>query len=43
MPVYVDSFLIGAQAEDEGVALITRDVQRYKTYFPAVRLISPGQ
>ncbi len=35
-------FFIGAQAEDECVALITRDVQRFKTYFPSVTLISPA-
>jgi len=34
-------FYIGAQAAVSGLPLITRDVSRYKTYFPSVRLISP--
>jgi len=34
-------FYTGAQAAVLGVELITRDVARYRTYFPTVRLISP--
>lgn len=34
-------FYIGAHAEVEGLALLTRDVRRYRTYFPNVRLITP--
>jgi len=34
-------FYIGAQAAVFEMALITRDVVRYRTYFPTVRLISP--
>lgn len=34
-------FLIGAQAAVQDLPLLTRDVARYKSYFPTVRLISP--
>ena len=34
-------FFIGAHAEVESLPLLTRDVGRYRTYFPAVALISP--
>jgi hypothetical protein len=34
-------FYIGAQAAVFDMELITRDVTRYHTYFPSVRLISP--
>jgi predicted nucleic acid-binding protein len=34
-------FFIGAQASVMGATLLTRDVTRYKTYFPSVRLITP--
>jgi len=34
-------FLIGAQAEADELPLITRDPQRFRTYFPGVRLILP--
>ncbi len=34
-------FYIGAQAAIFDFDLITRDVSRYRTYFPSVRLISP--
>lgn len=34
-------FLIRAHASVEGIALLTRDESRCKTYFPALRLISP--
>ena len=34
-------FFIGAHAEAEGLALLTRDASRYMTYFPKVKLICP--
>ena len=34
-------FYIGAHAEAAGYSLLTRDVPRYRTYFPAVPLIIP--
>jgi predicted nucleic acid-binding protein len=34
-------FLIGAQAEAEGMELVTRDPDRVRTYFPTVKLIVP--
>jgi predicted nucleic acid-binding protein len=34
-------FFIGAHAEAEGHALLTRDPLRYRTYFPKVKLIAP--
>lgn len=34
-------FFIGAHAAVAGLPLLTRDVQRYRTYFPSVSLISP--
>jgi predicted nucleic acid-binding protein len=34
-------FLIGANASDRGLALITRDTARYASYFPALQLIAP--
>jgi predicted nucleic acid-binding protein len=34
-------FFIGAQAAVLNIALITRDVSRYHSYFPTVNLISP--
>ena len=36
-------FFIGAHAAAQGCSLLTRDAQRYKTYFPSVRLIAPQQ
>lgn len=35
-------FFIGAHAAVAGLALLTRDVQRYRTYFPSLGLIAPG-
>lgn len=35
-------FFIGAQAQSEGWTLLTRDAARYKTYFPAIKLICPA-
>ena len=34
-------FFIGAHAETAGLPLLTRDVGRFQSYFPAVRLSSP--
>ena len=34
-------FFIGAQAQTEGWTILTRDVARYATYFPNVKLIAP--
>jgi predicted nucleic acid-binding protein len=34
-------FFIGAHAAVLGIDLITRDVSRYRTYFPTVNLITP--
>ncbi len=34
-------FVIGAHAAVAGLRLLTRDATRYRTYFPAVQLISP--
>jgi predicted nucleic acid-binding protein len=34
-------FYIGAHALQDRLKLLTRDPQRYRTYFPAVELICP--
>ncbi|CAH1665048.1 MULTISPECIES: type II toxin-antitoxin system VapC family toxin [unclassified Chelatococcus] len=34
-------FFIGAHAAVQGLPLLTRDLKRYRTYFPTVELISP--
>lgn len=34
-------FYIGAQAAVLNLSLITRDVSRYRSYFPTVKLITP--
>jgi len=34
-------FFIGAHAQVTGLPLLTRDVGRYRTYFPKVKLIAP--
>lgn len=34
-------FFIGAHAAVEGLALLTRDAARYRTYFPTVELLAP--
>jgi predicted nucleic acid-binding protein len=36
-------FFIGAHATVARIPLLTRDVSRYRTYFPKLRLISPGE
>src|SRR5208283_1923478 len=35
-------FFIGAHAAVEKLELLTRDVSRYKSYFPTVKLVSPN-
>ena len=35
-------FYIGAQAAIAGLRLLTRDPQRYRTYFPTVAIIAPS-
>jgi predicted nucleic acid-binding protein len=35
-------FYIGAHAQAMDLALLTRDVARYRSYFPMVRLIAPA-
>jgi predicted nucleic acid-binding protein len=35
-------FFIGAHALVEGIALLTRDTRRYRSYFPTIVLITPG-
>ncbi|MBX9457733.1 MAG: type II toxin-antitoxin system VapC family toxin [Rhizobium sp.] len=35
-------FFIGAHAATIGVPLLTRDVSKYRTYFPTIKLISPA-
>lgn len=35
-------FLIGAHAQTAGLTILTRDVGRYRTYFPKVKLIAPA-
>jgi predicted nucleic acid-binding protein len=36
-------FFIGAHATVAHISLLTRDVSRYRTYFPKLRLIAPGE
>ena len=37
----LSDFFIGAHAAVASCPLLTRDVQRYRTYFPTVKLIAP--
>ena len=34
-------FYIGAHAAIDGMALLTRDAERYRTYYPTLELVSP--
>jgi hypothetical protein len=34
-------FYIGAHAAVEGMALLTRDMSRFQTYFPSIKMICP--
>ncbi|MEO8586431.1 MAG: type II toxin-antitoxin system VapC family toxin [Acidobacteriota bacterium] len=36
-------FYIGAHAAIEGLALLTRDARRYRSYFPTLKLIAPAE
>jgi predicted nucleic acid-binding protein len=36
-------FFIGAHAQVEQLPLLTRDVRRYRSYFPSVTLIAPDE
>jgi predicted nucleic acid-binding protein len=38
----MSDFFIGAHAVTEGISLLTRDVRRYRSYFPTIMLIAPG-
>lgn len=42
-PNVLADFFIGAHAEVERLPILTRDVRRYRTYFPDVKLIAPEQ
>ena len=35
-------FFIGAHAAVAGIPLLTRDITRYRTYFPKVKIITPS-
>ena len=37
----LSDFFIGAHAQAEQLPLLTRDVRRYRTYFPKINLIAP--
>ena len=40
-PGVLADFLIGGHAAVLGVPLLTRDAQRFRSYFPSVRLVLP--
>ena len=37
----VPDFFVGAHAAASGTTLLTRDVRRYRTYFPTLELVAP--
>ncbi|MBV9457761.1 MAG: PIN domain-containing protein [Bradyrhizobium sp.] len=37
----LSDFFVGAHAQAERLPLLTRDVRRYRTYFPTINLIAP--
>lgn len=39
----LSDFFIGAHADVAGLTILTRDVRRYRTYFPDVALIAPDE
>lgn len=41
--VVLPDFFVGGHAEAAGMAIVTRDIARFRTYFPSVPLICPGQ
>ena len=41
-PSVLADFFIGAHAQTASMTILTRDVRRYRTYFPDVGLIAPG-
>lgn len=40
--VPLPDFYIGAHAAIEGLAILTRDARRYRTYFPKVEVLAPS-
>ena len=40
-PHPLPDFYIGAHAAVSGLALLTRDAGRYRSYFPSLRVIAP--
>ena len=38
----LSDFFIGAHAVVDGLSLLTRDRRRYRSYFPTIVLITPG-
>lgn len=40
-PAPLPDFYIGAHAALAGYTLLTRDVRRYRTYFPTLQITSP--
>jgi predicted nucleic acid-binding protein len=42
-PRPLPDFYIGAHAAVEGLPLVTRDVSRFRTYFPTIQVIAPDK